>query len=129
MLPSCSPLAFGFKPETILRWHRKAVRRKWAFKQKQAGGRPRTYPEIEAWIIQMAHENPRWGHKRIHGELGKVGDDLNPSTVANIMKRHGIPPAPQRGHSPWRIFLNHYRGQILCGGQKTNPLQITSDIR
>ena len=103
-----------FKPETILNWHQEAVRRKWTFKHKQAGGRPRTAPEIEAWIIRMARENPRWGHKRIHGELGKLGVDLDPTTVANIMKRHGIPPAPQRGHSTWRTFLKHYRDQILA---------------
>jgi len=103
-----------FKPETILKWHREAVRRKGTFKHKQAGGRPRTDPEIDAWILQMARENPRWGHKRIHGELGKLDVDLDPTTVANIMKRHGIPHAPQRGHSTWRTFLNHYRDQILA---------------
>lgn len=103
-----------FKPETVLKWHREAVKRKWTFKHKQTGGRPRTDPEIEAWIIRMARENPRWGHKRIHGELGKLGVVLDPTTVANIMKRHGIQPAPQRGRSTWRTFLNHYRDQILA---------------
>jgi hypothetical protein len=103
-----------FRPETILNWHREAVRRKWTFKRRQAGGRPRTAPEIEAWIIQMARENPRWGYDRIQGELCKLGIDLDPTTVANTMNRHGIPPAPQRGRSTWRTFLNHYREQILA---------------
>ena len=103
-----------FKPETLLRWHREAVRRKWTFKRKQTGGRPRTSPEIDAWILRMARENPRWGHKRIHGELGKLDVDINPTTVANIMKRYGIPPAPQRGRSTWRTFLNHYREHVLA---------------
>lgn len=103
-----------FRPETVLNWHREARRRKWTFKRKQAGGRPRTSPETEAWIIQMAHENPRWGYDRIQGELCKIGVDLDPTTVANIMKRHGIPPAPQRGRSTCRVFLNHYRDQMLA---------------
>jgi putative transposase len=57
-----------FKPETMLNWHREAVRRKWTFNRKQAGGRPRTDAEIEAWIVQMARENPRWGYDRIQGD-------------------------------------------------------------
>lgn len=62
----------------------------------------------------MARENPRWGYDRIQSELCKLGIDLDPTTVANIMNRHGIPPAPQRGRSTWRTFLNHYREQILA---------------
>ncbi len=103
-----------FRPETLLNWHREAVRRKWTFKHKQVGGRPRTSADIEAWIIRMAHENPRWGYDRIQGELCKIGVDLDPTTVANIMRRHGIPPLPQRGCSTWRAFISHYRDQMLA---------------
>jgi putative transposase len=103
-----------FRPETVLNWHREAVRPKWTFKHKQAAGRPRTSADIEASIIRMTHENPRWGYDRIQGELCKPGVDLDRTPVANIMKRHGIPPVPQRGHSTWRAFLNHYRDQMLA---------------
>ena len=90
------------------------MRRKWTFKRIQAGGRPRTAPEIEACIVQMARENPRWGYDRIQGELLKLGVDLDPTTVANIMRRHRIPPAPDRGRSTWRAFLHHYKQQMLA---------------
>ncbi len=89
-----------FKPDTMLGWHRAIVRWKWTFKQhKQAGGRPRTQADIEALVVQLAHENSRWGYERIAGELGKLGITLDPTTVKNILERHGIPPARRRGRS------------------------------
>ncbi len=104
-----------FKPDTVLGWHRAIVRWKWTFKQRrQASGRPRTQADIEALVVQMARENSRWGYDRIAGELGKLGITLDPTTVKNILERHGIPPAPRRGRSTWRTFLNHYKQQMLA---------------
>jgi putative transposase len=116
-----------FKPETILNGHREAVRRKWTFKRKQTGGRPRTDPEIEALSIQIAREDPRWGHKPIHGESGKLGIDLDPTTVANLMKRHGILPVPQRGRSTWLktvyvlFFIEMETRRVFFAGRTTAP--------
>ncbi len=62
----------------------------------------------------MAQENPRWGYKRIHGELVKLGFDLDKKTVWNMLKRNGIPPSTRRNRSSWRTFLNHYKEQILA---------------
>jgi hypothetical protein len=70
--------------------------------------------DIEALAVQLARENSRWGYDRIAGELGKLGITLDPTTVKNILDQHGIPPAPQRGRSTWRIFLNHYEQQMLA---------------
>ena len=62
-----------FKPDTVLRWHRELVRRKWTFKRKGKPGRPVISPELEALIIRLAKENPRWGYDKIQGELLKLG--------------------------------------------------------
>ena len=59
-----------FQPETVLRWHRELVRRKWAFKRIAKGGRPRISQELEALIVRLAQENSRWGYGKIEGELG-----------------------------------------------------------
>jgi transposase InsO family protein len=104
-----------FKPETVIGWHRALVRRKWTFKQhKRTAGRPRTEADIEDLVVQMARDNSRWGYDRIAGELQKLGITLDPTTVKNILERQGIPPAPQRGKSSWRTFLNHYKQQMLA---------------
>ncbi len=101
-----------FRPDTVLGWHRAIVRWKWTFNQRrQAGGRPRTPADIEALVVRLARENSRWGYDRIAGELGKLGITLDPTTVKNILERHDIPPAPRRGRSTWRMFLNHYKDQ------------------
>jgi putative transposase len=62
-----------FKPEAVLRWHRELVRRKWTFKRKGKPGRPVIMSELEALIVRLAKENPRWGYDKIQGELLKLG--------------------------------------------------------
>jgi len=103
------------KPDTVLGWHRAIVRWKWTFRQhRQSGGRPHTQADIEALVVQLAREDSRWGYDRIAGELGKLGITLDPTTVKNILVRHGIPPAPRRGRSTWRTFLNPYKEQMAA---------------
>ena len=107
-----------FKPETMLRWHRELVRRKWTYKRKGKPGRPRITAELEVLIVCLAKENTRWGYERIQGELLKLGYTLCPSTVGNVLKRHGITPACERSSSSWRKFLRHYKEQMLSGKVK-----------
>jgi putative transposase len=102
------------QPETRLKWHRALVRRQWTFRPPNTGGRPRLEAELEALIVRLARENPRLGFDKIQGELLKLGYALDPSTVRNVMRRHHIPPAPKRGHSTWRTFLQHYRQQMVA---------------
>jgi putative transposase len=114
---TCRRLAesvFIFRPETILRWHRELVKRKWTFKHRRQSGRPRIDPAVEALIVRLARENPRWGYGKIEGELLKLGHDIGRTTIKDVLRRHNIPPAPERGHTSWRTFLNHYRDQILA---------------
>ncbi len=104
-----------FQPETVLRWHRELVRRKWTFKRKTKGGRPRISQELEALIVRLARENGRWGYGKIEGELLKLGFTVSASTVRNVLNRHGILPAPVRhGSIGWRHLMRHYKQQLLA---------------
>src|SRR3989441_10964922 len=85
------------KPDTILGWHRKLVAQKFdGSKQRKAPGRPTIDPTLEALVVRMAQENRSWGYDRIVGALANLGHTISDQTVGNILKRHGIPPAPER---------------------------------
>jgi hypothetical protein len=104
-----------FKPETVLRWHRELVRRKWTFRQRRGGGRPRIRSELEQLILHLAGENPRWGYRRLQGELQKLGHRVARSTISAVLRRHRVPPAPTRGRGgSWRTVLRHYRQEVLA---------------
>ena len=102
------------QPETVLKWHRELVRRKWLQKQRQTGRRPHISQELEDLIVQMAQENRRWGYGKIEGELLKLGFTVSESTVRDVLKRHRIAPAPMRGSSSWRHLITHYREQLIA---------------
>jgi transposase InsO family protein len=85
------------KPATILAWHRKLVAQKFdGSQQRKAPGRPKIDPELEALVVRMAKENRSWGYDRIVGALQHLGYTISAQTVGNLLKRHGIPPAPER---------------------------------
>src|SRR5262249_6400028 len=84
------------KPETVLRWHREPVRRKWAsFAGRPRRGRPSISEECRGLIRQLAKENSGWGYLRLKGELRKRGFAVSASTIRRVLRRHRIPPAPQ----------------------------------
>ncbi|MCJ7703767.1 MAG: integrase core domain-containing protein [Anaerolineales bacterium] len=104
-----------FQPETVLRWHRELVRKKWTFPHKNKGGRPSINKGLENVVLRLARENPRWGYGKIQGELIKLSFKISQSTVRNILDRHGIQPAPVRnGSIGWRKLMDHYKEQILA---------------
>jgi hypothetical protein len=105
-----------FKPDTVLKWHRELVRRKWTMRRSAGGGRPAIPAEVEALILRLARENPGWGYGRMQGELRKLGHGIGRSTVRDALKRHRLPPAPQRRAraSTWRHFLAHHQDQLLA---------------
>src|SRR6478736_655286 len=82
-------------PRTLLRWHAQLVARQWTFPHRRPG-RPPTAPAIRDLVLQMAHENPRWGYRRIQGELVGLGHAVAASTVWTILKNAGLNPAPRR---------------------------------
>lgn len=94
-------------PDTILRWHRELVAKKWDYSEKrQAVGRPRIRQAIVDLILQFARENPTWGYDRIQGALANVGHHISDTTVGNVLKAHGIEPAPDRKRrTEWKTFL------------------------
>src|ERR671933_1381262 len=105
-----------FKPDTILKWHRELVRRKWTVRRQRVGGRPATPAEVEELVLRLARDNAGWGYSRIHGELTKLGYRLGRSTVRDILQRHRVSPAPERRRqgSTWRAFLRRHQDQIVA---------------
>jgi putative transposase len=83
-------------PETLLAWHRKLIARKYDGSDKRGPGRPGISGEIEALVVRTAKENRDWGYRRIQGALSNLGHKLARSTIAQILARHGIEPAPER---------------------------------
>jgi putative transposase len=102
-------------PDTILRWHRDIVRRRWAARSIHGKtGRPVTRRNIKALVIRLARENPGWGYRRIHGELAGLGVKVAASTVWEILKNAGIDPAPRRTAPTWPLFLRSQAEGILA---------------
>lgn len=93
-------------PDTLLRWHRELVARKWNHVHKRKPGRPRTQDELVELILRMAAENPTWGYTRLLGALRNLGYKIGRGTIASILAKHGIDPAPLRGkRTAWSTFL------------------------
>jgi putative transposase len=100
-------------PQTLLRWHRELVRRKWA-QPRRSPGRPPTDDRVRELVLRFARENPGWGYPRIAGELLKLGLRVSPSTVRRILLAAGLSPAPRRAGPTWRQFLRQQAGAMLA---------------
>ena len=100
-------------PRTLLRWHAQLVARRWTYPHRRPG-RPPTPPPIRALVLRMARENPRWGYRRIQGELVGLGHPVAASTVWKILKDAGLDPAPRRAGPTWRQFLSAQAHAILA---------------
>jgi putative transposase len=104
------------KPDTILAWYRRLVARKFdGSKHRQYPSRPTVQPDLEALVVRMARENTGWGYDRIVGALANLGHCLSDQTVGNILRRHGIAPAPKRSQTTsWRDFITAHMN-VLAG--------------
>jgi len=100
-------------PQTLLRWHRELVRRKWA-QPKRTAGRPPVEGRVRELVLRLARENPRWGYPRIAGELLKLGLRVSPSTVRRILLAAALGPAPGRAGPSWRTFLRQHAVSMLA---------------
>jgi putative transposase len=102
-------------PNTILAWHRKLIAKKYDGTAKRGPGRPRVPDEIPKLTVRMAEENPGWGYTTIRGVLFNLGHVTSRETVRNILKEHGIVPAPERRkRMPWSTFLKSHWGSIAA---------------
>jgi putative transposase len=104
------------KPDTILGWHRKLVAQKFdSSQQRKAPGRPMIDQELEALVVRMAQENRAWGYDRIVGALANLGHTVSDQTVGNILKRHGIPPVPERKTTTtWTEFIRTHTDVLVA---------------
>jgi putative transposase len=104
------------KPDTMLGWHRQLVAQKSdGSAHRQTPGRPTVDPELEALVVRMAQENRSWGYDRIVGALANLGDTLSAQTVGNLLKRHGLPPAPERKTTTtWKEFIRTHMEVLVA---------------
>jgi putative transposase len=107
--------SFIVTPATLLRWHREMVKRKWRlYGRLRRPGRPPIPRNVRALIVRLATENPRWGYRRIHGELKKLGVAASITTVRNVLRRQGLGPAPRRSGPTWTQFLRAQGAVVAC---------------
>jgi putative transposase len=118
-------------PDTILRWYRRLVAKKYHGSAKRRPGRPRTMPDIAALVVRMANENPTWGYTRIRGGLKSLGHEVARNTIKAILKDHGIAPAPERGtKTPWKTFLAaHWNGLAAADSFTVEVLTLGGLVR
>jgi putative transposase len=97
-------------PDTILRWHRMLVAKKWDYSERgKSRGPPPVPKEIVDLVLRFAHENPSWGYDRIQGALANRGHDVSDQTVGNILKQQGLEPAPNRKRqTTWKTFIKSH---------------------
>jgi transposase len=96
---------FAVTPATLLAWHRRLYTRKWDYTSRRSSGRPSTAAAVRKLVIRIARDNPAWGHRRVQGELVKLGHLIAASTVWQILHAAGIDPAPRRSGPTWKQFL------------------------
>jgi putative transposase len=113
LLPRAAWTSFSVRPETLLGWHRRLVARRWTYPPTRPG-RPPLDPSVVALILRLAKENPRWGYRRIVGELKGLGVAVSATTMRSVLVEAGVPPAPDRAGLSWRAFLRQQAASTLA---------------
>ncbi|MCP4103899.1 MAG: transposase, partial [Lentisphaerae bacterium] len=112
-LPKALRQGWIVTPETLLRWHRRRIARHWTQPPTRRVGRPPITAELRQLIVRLATENPTWGHRRIQGELARLGHKIAHSTVSQILTDNSIDPTPHRSDVTWTEFL-HSQAAVAC---------------
>lgn len=107
---------FAVTPATLLAWHRRLVACKRDYTNRRRPGRPSTVTAIRKLVIRMATDNPAWGHRRVQGELVRLGHPIAACTVWQILHDAGIGPAPRRAGPAWKQFLTAQARGVLAAG-------------
>lgn len=116
-------------PETLLAWHRKLIAQKYDGSVNRPPGRPCTPKEVADLVIRMAKENRTWGCRHLQGAMANLGHILAHTTIGNILKRHGIEPAPERVRkTTWKEFLEQHWYQILASDFFTTEVWTSSGL-
>ena len=102
-------------PETLLAWHRKLIAQKYDGQLRRGPGRPRIGKEIESLVVRMANENRAWGYRRLQGAISQLGRKVARRTIADILRKHGIEPSPERSRkTTWKEFLSQHWELIVA---------------
>jgi putative transposase len=112
-LPRSSRGVLLVTPRTLLRWHQALVRRKWRQASGQPG-RPKLPAEVRELVLRFARENPRWGHRRICGELAKLGVRVSPTSIRRLLGQAKLEPSPRRAGPSWREFMRAQAAGIVA---------------
>jgi putative transposase len=127
-LPRIAWAGFRVKPETLLRWHRQLVARRWTYTHR-GPGRPPLESSLRELIVRLAEENQHWGYKRIVGELKGLGIAVSATSVRKVLLEEGLQPAPQRSQSSWRTFLRAHAASMLACDFLTVETASPADLR
>jgi putative transposase len=112
-LPRAAWPNLAVKPDTLLRWHRQLVARRWTYAHRKAG-RPPLERSLREQILRLARENPNWGYKRLVGEFKGLGIAVSATSVRKVLLAAGLQPAPGRARSSWRGFLRAQAMSVLA---------------
>nr|WP_249125179.1 helix-turn-helix domain-containing protein [Saccharopolyspora erythraea] len=100
---------------------------KWDYTARRRSGRPPTQAAIKTLVVRLARENSRWGHRRIQGELARLGYRIAASTVWKILNTAGIGPAPRRSAPTWREFLTAQAEGIMAADSSISTPRSADD--